>query len=255
MLVAPRAYSPLSGESVRLVDLVNEELYSETRSVRIVGFGKSTALANLAAEFHANDRIRFLDGQRPNNVQDWDLTVFSHSAKCGADVELRLVLWGQDEIIEYLMARSPARCKSVMARIMQSDDLWLGNGSPQVLSVILEAMIDSDEIMSVEDAILFYFDSLEVPESRKKQICNLCINRLFNSEFIGESLSKMVPQILSRATIRFLCNQTVRYALAAREVGDVKFELLSEEGIRAGETARARMTFTTPEITASGLFN
>lgn len=219
-IVAPRAYSPRTGESMLLVDLVNEELYSKTRTVRLVGQGSSMALAHLAAEFSANDGVRFLDGERLKDAQDWDLTVFAYSAGCKPDVELRLALWGQDEIIEYLVTKSPKRCKSVMARIMKSDDLWLGNGSPNVLSAVLDAMILSDGIMSVEEAILTHFDSLDMTETQGARINRICIDQLFNSEVVGELLFKIVPSVLSRSMIKFLSNQTVRYVFAARSIVD-----------------------------------
>ncbi len=162
-LVNPREISPNSGEILLLADFISDYIYSDVRTVRLTGRGKSMALAHLAAEFSSRERVRFLDGERPRNNDDWDLTVYSYSERSDPDVEIRIANWSQDDVIEYLMSKDVTRCKSVMSRLRDSKDLWLGNGSPRVLSVVLDLMIESDEINGVEQAILASFDSIDVP--------------------------------------------------------------------------------------------
>ena len=220
-LVAPRATSPFSGESLPLSDLINDFIYDrEVHTVRLVGQGKSSALAHLAAEFSHTDGVRFIDGELPTDLDEyeWLLTVFAYSDEFKPDVELKIASWSQDEIIEYLMAKDRTQCKSVMQRLANSEDVWLGNRSPIALSIVLDEMIESDRIGSVEEAILHYFDWLNVSDSQRSKISYLTIKHLFDGETLATALSKLVPQVVDRRTIKFLFNQPIRYVIAKRAI-------------------------------------
>ncbi len=218
-LVTPRAASPISGEFLPLSDLVSDFIYdSAVRSIRLVGQGKSSALSHLAAEFAETPGVRFLDGEKPTNLDDWALTVFAFGDEFKPDVELKIASWAQDEVIEYLMAKDRNSCKSVMKRLTESGDLWLANRSPLALSIVLEEMIKCDRIRSVEEAILQYSDSLDLTDSQRSKISYLTIQYLFDNETLASVLFQMVPQIVGRPTINFLCIQPIRYAIAKRAI-------------------------------------
>ena len=224
-LVTPRARSPLSGELLPLEDIITDLIFSDTRSVRLVGRGKSTAieyLQDMLTEFTdgANPRVRFLDNQKMaiEETHKWDLTVFASSRNFKTGMDLRLETWGQDEVIEYLIAKSPGRCKSVMARLGESNDLWLGNGSPRVLSIVLDLMIGSDEIKSVEQAIQFYFDSLEITERQKLKLRYFCMKHMFDDVDVTVSLLGLTPHVIEEETVKFLSSQTVRYVIVTQRI-------------------------------------
>ena len=136
-------------------------------------------------------------------------------------MDLRLETWGQDEVIEYLIAKSPGRCKSVMARLAASNDLWLGNGSPRVLSIVLDSMIESDEIKSVEQAIQFYFDSLEITERQKHKLRYFCMKHMFDDVDVIVSLLGLTPHVIKEETVKFLSNQTVRYVIVTQRIVEI----------------------------------
>jgi len=249
-LVTPRSASPVSGESLPIADLINELVFqNEVRLVRLVGQGTSTALSHLAAEFRDTAGVRFLDGERPTDLNEWLLTVVAYSGDIKADVEFRIARWSRDDVIEYLMAKDPSKCKSVMSRLLQSDDLWLGNGSPQVLSLVLDIMISSPDVLSVEDAVLHHFDSAELSDEQRAKIGYLTIQHLFDSEALSYRLAKMVPQVIGRSMTGFLCNQTVRYAIAKQAI---------VEALKKRKTPKAmRLSWPRPliKLIADGLEN
>lgn len=220
-LVQPRAISPLSNENMPLLDLVLDQVGTDVRKIRLVGRGIKTALAYLTDELSMNPEIQVLgvdeevaEGTKAN------LTVFANfnKAKCRADLELKLARWGQDEVIEYLMAKSVQNCKSVMTRLTKSADLWLANGSPRVIAKVLDLMIDSEEIRSVEEAILALFESLDITEKQKKKLLYLCVEHLFSSEDAGIAFYNLTPQVINIDAAKFLTNQTVRYVLATETI-------------------------------------
>src|SRR5262249_30405008 len=52
----------------------------------------------------------------------------------------RLASWGQDDLIEYLLAAHWGRCASVMARLKVSGDREFLRGIPELWTVVLDRM-------------------------------------------------------------------------------------------------------------------
>ena len=219
-LVEPRAFAPITNEPLPLVDLVLKEQDSQHRTIRLVGQGIETAISYLQNAFLDYPNICIVGrSETVDSPKKWDVVVFASSGeKCRphADLELKLKSWGTDEVIEYLMAKSTARCKSVMQRLEVSDDLWVGGGSPRVLSIVLDQMIESDEIISVEDAILRYYDLIDFNSKTRRDVTDLCLDNLFSDA--KASLALYDSNIVSDDIVSFLGNQTVRYVIAADKI-------------------------------------
>ncbi len=140
-VVSPRVFSNDSGDKVLLADQIDLIMSSRDHAViRISGVGKSTAIKFL----------QDLYGQRPDLIFDDDGTrleiseirAFEITTReiVKADVVLPLAGWDKDDVIEYLLARNPTACKSVLSRIEDSSFQFC-DGSPEVWSYILDQML------------------------------------------------------------------------------------------------------------------
>jgi hypothetical protein len=123
-IVRPRVVAAGTDET-RPLDEVVAELADELASglVRITGpcgSGKSSALAHLAAVFGGDNRLVFLDEPSQDELDrcpETALIVATMPRDAGRGLELRLEPWGQDELIEYLLARRHDACSTVIRRL------------------------------------------------------------------------------------------------------------------------------------------
>ena len=219
MAVEPRARSA-DGELLPVADLVARYIDSDCKAIRIVGEGKSTTIEHLRGCFAELPGIRFLDdGQPIDQLKDWELLVYTSPTFVSGSIELRLAKWTRDDCIEYLMSKSPTRCKSVMSRLMESKDLWLASGSPRVISRALNLMIEHDDICSMESAIAAHFESYPFKRNRHRtKVVNKCLEHLLNDVHLGMDLQRYVPGYLDNDLVKFVSVQSVRYVLAAKKL-------------------------------------
>lgn len=220
--VVPRSRST-DGELLPVSDLVAKYIDSDCQVIRIAGEGKSTAIEYLKGCYCELPGIRFLDdGQPVRQLKEWDLTVCTSPSFVHGNVELRLARWSRDDCIEYLMSKSPARCKSVMNRLLESNDLWLASGSPRVISRALDLMIEHDDISSMEQAIVAHFETFPFRRKRHRtKVVNKCLQHLFNDAQLGMDLQRYVPKYLDIDLLKFVSVQTVRYVLSAKKLVEV----------------------------------
>ena len=159
--VRPRVNAPEIGGATPLADLLLECPGSPARVIEIVGgpgSGKSTALAHLAATFPANHNLILLDDATPaaiNAVMGVATVVFTSQRPCSLPgaVSYPLAPWGNDELVEYLLAAHPARCRSVMTRLQASPDRRLPNGVPEIWQIILDRMAQDESLTTVSAAL------------------------------------------------------------------------------------------------------
>ncbi len=212
--VVPRGIAPASGESLPLTDIVSSQLDGSIRTIRITGRGKSTALAHLAAEFFGHKDIDILDEETPSNPPSYFLTVFAcRDPEREPDITVHLCEWNNDDVIEYLMAKHPSQCRSVMARLSKSDDLWLGCGAPEVLTPVLDLMIANDELLSFEEALVSHFRSLDIHENDLRTVETYIRKTLLDEEKATEKLAELWPKV-DRSTLKLLGHRPVRFTLA-----------------------------------------
>ena len=216
--VKPRVKSNLPGVPVLLLDTILELAESDTDAVRLVGEGKSMAIRYLSRHLSDHHRIQLMDDEsEPAHPAHYDLAVFTAPVHKPdpKEVELVLALWSRDDCIEYLMSTAPQRCKSVMSRLIEADDLWLASGSPRVLGACLDIMIEDDSINSMATAIAAHFSALPFKRPRhRKRVIAKCLKHFFESKLVHKDLSRFAPRLISNHAVKILTNLTVRYVVA-----------------------------------------
>ena len=89
MIVAK--YADVEPRAFRQVDLI-EILTANSRTIRLLGQGKSVALKHLAKHFANEKRFVFLDGDSQAGRRDFDVAVFASRNQFRADVDLRFAI-------------------------------------------------------------------------------------------------------------------------------------------------------------------
>jgi len=160
--VRPRVISPGTGEAVLLEDeigpLIQQGACGLVHIVGGPGSGKSTALRHLAAILPpwAHERVRLLD-EYDVAVDDADRTLIIFTAlqmsQSSRSAVYGLAPWGQDDLIEYLLAAHRDRCPSVMARLKHSGNGGFLQGIPELWTVVLDLMARDEAITDVRSAL------------------------------------------------------------------------------------------------------
>jgi uncharacterized protein YjbI with pentapeptide repeats len=65
----------------------------------------------------------------------------------------RLAPWGNDDLMEYLLAARPAQCRSVLARLQAAPDQHLPQGLPELWRIILDRMAADESLANVTAAL------------------------------------------------------------------------------------------------------
>ena len=173
--VAPRVFSPESGAVLQLTDEVELLLASSDANikVRLDGEGNVGALSHLRAVFAdqvTSGQLRLesktllsLDQADPLVTICTDpsfLFLFPTGKQIHDgefDIVLRLAPWGRDDFIEYLLAKHPKQCASVMARLEHADVGYAG-GSPVLWAMVLDRMAGNESKTDVETIVLEEID-------------------------------------------------------------------------------------------------
>ena len=147
--VRPRVLEPGRAGSSLLDDALDERLARAPRGEVWIqgslGSGLRTARAHVARRFAGDARVAI----DPEERDVPGLAVrFTRRVELPEDA-LRLAPWSRDECIEYLLARHPARCASVMQRFARVEQPLELGGSPLVLAAVLDALA-ADETLPGE---------------------------------------------------------------------------------------------------------
>ena len=220
--VEPRARST-TGELLPLADLVTALFESGTKWIRISGEGKTTAIAHLKARLEDGLKVNFIDhGKQVSSSKLPDRAVFTSPTHLKGCVELKINRWSRDDCIEYLMAKAPDQCKSVMGRILQSGDLWLASGSPRALSRCLDLMLADEKIASLESAISTCFDRIAFKRDRhRQQVIAKCVEHLFDDSKFAMDMLKLARRFKLAEDAKFLFIQTIRYVVTAKHLIEI----------------------------------
>ena len=148
-LVRPRAFSPVSGQTLLLEDLVIDLAQAgQRRPIKIAGgpgSGKTTALKHLAAILTDRDSssnemgYEFLDEPRTKE----EILLQAHKRQIVFTSEgilfddqdwpkLQISPWDEDDLMEYLMGLHPERCGAILAALRQTDDGEKLEGIPKL---------------------------------------------------------------------------------------------------------------------------
>jgi uncharacterized protein YjbI with pentapeptide repeats len=209
-----------TGESLLLDDVVGE--LAEELSTGVIwitggpGSGKSTALAHLAAIFSHVERLTFLDDPSPTELdkhRDETLIVAATSRPNCNGIELALQPWGQDELIEYLLAVHHDDCGSVIARLGKGAHR---NWCPQLACIVLDRFAENYALCDAMDAIVVHIDTL-LPDSKRREACTrFCLAVLANRlDASGAAAVKLKKLNCSSDALNLLRHEMVQVPLAA----------------------------------------
>ena len=227
--VRPRVYSTESGESLPLQDEIGPILAAHERgAIRVSGpdgSGKSTALTHLARLMPPHLQVRFLDGPDPLALAEASArgrVVFSNSPASNLLADLTLAPWGDDEWIEYLLARDRDSCAPVMARLAgRGSERDLLGGIPELWKVVLDRMAADDSVEGPRQALRIEFDHIFADREFRGLIEGDCLDALVvrgkGSTRLLECLRRHGPD---EATSRMIRHRAIQLLLAADRIAD-----------------------------------
>lgn len=216
-----------SGEAVLLEDEIRALLdQGQTGVVSVVGgagWGKTTAIAHLAAVFAGDFRLVFFD---PANAQHrWhsvvkppDLMVHFGTAEYQPNLAaFHLAGWAEDDRIEYLRNRHPDRCVSVMLRVRTADCRLLGD-DPLLWQGVLDEMAADPALCEVRPALLRCLDRalIDVNNPRFFGLLDARASNAIPTEPWPETMPDEFPEgSPERRAGRLLSRQAVMWLLSA----------------------------------------
>ena len=235
--VRPRTISPDSGESVPLEDVVCA-LLEPFRSgiVQVLGTpgsGKSVALHHLAAVLPDSERIWFQDDADqiwPGAVSSDRLLIVTAREPEGISqcpsLRLRLLRWGEDELIEYLLAVHREHCAAVMARVRSDPDRTHLSGVPELWRIVLDRMAEEPSA-TIADALRHELERSLVHVKWIAGLQRSCFESLTGSR---EHADRLLTQVAARGAtvevVRLVRHRYVQLLLESARLG----ELLSGDG-------------------------
>ena len=152
--VRPRVVLPETGDTIPLDDLLSDFRGRPGEGLAIVGgigAGKSVALAHAAACPGEDRNIAFLD--EPTLAE-----IFAALSTGAAVIALRRdsgqlplpmlfsCAWTNDDLVEYLLARHPQRCGSVMQRLA-GRPIDVMHGRPETCRAVLDRMAEDENLL------------------------------------------------------------------------------------------------------------
>jgi uncharacterized protein YjbI with pentapeptide repeats len=164
--VVPRVRPGEGGEALPIHDHVNALLRRGVRGlIRLdgpPGSGKSTALRHLAEVLPPDAPVSLMDdvGHRwaTAAVGNW---IQASKRLCVAVVSpdaihvgrLEMVPWGDDDLIEYLLANHRRHCQAVMTRVKASPRQFSLGGSPELWRMVVDTLVADETIPDVPAAL------------------------------------------------------------------------------------------------------
>lgn len=167
--VRPRVILPDTGDAVPLEDEVQEHLECGNRGAIKVfgdwGSGKSTALEHVGAVFAdeaGRGLLQLVD--EPIDLSDVKALHASgaalvlYSGRWHLDglrplARYRLAPWGDDDVLEYLLARHPHQCRTIVQRLRGFRDRALIGGVPELWAMVLDGLAADESPRSITDAL------------------------------------------------------------------------------------------------------
>ncbi len=257
-IVRPRAVCPETGESLPLEELVESFFFQhQTGAIEIVGgpgSGKTTALAHLAEVLYPCDTVLYLDEPTPSEVvraMASQLVVYTTSRRWHndiADVVFDLSPWGEDDLIEFLLAAHRGLCRSVILRIRAAQDRGLLGGSPELWRIAIERMARDDSIAGLREVLMAETAAGISTMSNEQLVQDYALAQLRGADEV--SSSKLIPigsarllrMLRYRVVQTMLAGTRLRKALEQRDYAlfrRLPYELVSETAATARDSAEA----------------
>ena len=143
------------------------------------GGGKTTALRYLRAALPADSEVEFFDDELPLEAIDPTAsrlviltTADSKYPRKSVEV-IELSPWTLDDCMEYLAAVHREQCASVLSRLRADESLAIAQGSPQLFTLIMDAMAGDATLTSSREILRRHVNELIPPgESRDLMLWN-----------------------------------------------------------------------------------
>ena len=225
--VRPRIVSPETGDALPLDETIRSMVDgTSTGAIELLGdrgAGKSTALAHLAAALNAPDRIVLLD--EPDVVeirlhaQDRLVVFTSRTHRSIAKLSLPIAAWTDDDVIEYLLATHPTRCREVMQQWSSDEFRRKLPGAPHLCRAILDQMANSQRRLDTREAIIEAVET-ELPADVARRLAGqYCLAFLVGDpEFAERVFKKLSQHGIGLRLLQLLGYHPVRLVLAARRI-------------------------------------
>src|SRR5262249_43127579 len=184
------------------------------------GSGKTAALRHLAAVLPASTPVTLLDEPMPHQLGDAPperLTVFTAAAERKGDclAVYRLAPWTRDDAIEYLLAKHPRRCASVMARI-RPRDVGRFRGLADLWEIVLERLADDESLPDAQTAMHAYLREHLADVDLLERARSACLNAAIRQK--EPALEKLAKPGFGPELMRALRHEALRELLAAERV-------------------------------------
>ena len=223
--VRPRVILPEIHEAIPLDDVLPDLQAGSARAIEIVGdsgSGKTTALAHLAALVQSGAGFAFLDNAPLDRIAEavakGAVVVFTsrHASGLLGATSYRLASWGDNELLEYLLAAHPARCHSVMARLKAATDRNLPRGLAELWRVVLDNMARDESLTGVSEALRCALQqALPSDKSRSLAEENSLAALTGRLDEAAERYCRTPPDGIDIRTFRLLRYEPVQLLLAA----------------------------------------
>ena len=242
--VRPRVKRKGDDTAYLLEEEIAELAHAGRRGVVVLGgppgSGKTTAIRHLAAVLPSADTVRLHDpdpydgrsygGVGPIFLGNHMLEVYTKPIASATPIlDLELAPWSQDEWIEYLLARHPDRCKSVMARLLADEQSRSAVFTAEIWRVILDEMAADETVASPLDAMICRL-SKRFTHEQQLALSPSALDEMRRAQVIPWSEAvKVVPDI-DRPSWRLLNQpQVIFWIAAAYAVRVLKLNLPHED--------------------------
>lgn len=226
-VVRPRAFSPTSGDSLPLDEIVGDLLadgrYREIQIVGKPGGGKTTALRHLAAVLPTGNAV-FLDDGSPEAVAKASVdscVIFAHykPRESNRRMVLTLAPWTDDELVECVLALYPAQCASVMSRLQSAADKSRLTGNPTLWRLVLGEFAADPELTSLRLAVLHSLESLLLEKPDRSIAGQWCLAILLRDDQSAiHTLQQIATSTADFDRLRPLRHSFVQHLLAAEHL-------------------------------------
>ncbi|MDB5342532.1 MAG: pentapeptide repeat protein [Schlesneria sp.] len=191
--VRPRVIAEQSRETVLLEDLVEELLSAGDVSVLRIngtrGSGLTTALSYLQDRFGSQAGLRFTEEASmlpwPSRSRSLWIGFPLTNSSVGRILRCEMAGWGQDELIEYLLAMHRDRCASVMRRLHHDPRTASLKGNPNLWSQVLELFAEDEGLLDLKAALVRVIEKQFPDIEYRQQLQRLCFQAAIDEKLPG----------------------------------------------------------------------
>lgn len=258
--VIPRVISPQTGDAVPIEEVFAEVEGRACGAIEIVGdrgAGKTTALAFLETLLPPAGGFVLLDEPDPTRLAQAaanSIAIYSSREPRAAETiqSFPLAPWGDDELMEYLLAAHPEQCRSVMSRLRRAPDHHLLGGNPELWSIVLERMAADEAIAEPAMALEAELQSRMPANFLRREAVGTWLRVLVRTSALEPVFQRLAKLAAEPGLIRLLRHRALQILLAA-----VDFAHRLEQGRAkpwlAGRLPRALVERTAGKLSPAAL--